>query len=329
VGEVEPDRPHAHAYDEMLAPGGTVRPPYRGPPRRHRTHRRRRRAAAATNEADPTVVVLTPGVANSAYFEHSLLARQRGVELVEGRDLFCRDNAVYVIVSRVETTPATRAFRYTDYWGTTVTAFDLHAPHTELAVTVTSVVETADAVEPVRTATWAELGSEAVRDRYTETLEFTDYVPHDRELARTVRGLRRGKDPADAVLAACRWVRSHLTYQAGTTGVHTSAVEAWDTRKGGCQDFAHLTLLLLREMGVPARYVSGYLLPRANTEVRETVRGESHAWIEAWTGGWWGYDPTNDMEISHRHVWVAKAATTPTSRRSRASTRVARRQRST
>lgn len=54
------------------------------------------RAAAAINEADPTVVVLTPGVANSAYFEHSLLARLMGVELVEGRDLFCRDNMVYM-----------------------------------------------------------------------------------------------------------------------------------------------------------------------------------------------------------------------------------------
>ena len=54
------------------------------------------RNAAATNEADPTVVVLTPGVYNSAYFEHSLLARQMGVELVEGRDLFCRDNTVYM-----------------------------------------------------------------------------------------------------------------------------------------------------------------------------------------------------------------------------------------
>lgn len=54
------------------------------------------RASAAPNEADPTVVVLTPGVYNSAYFEHSLLARQMGVELVEGRDLFCRDNFVYM-----------------------------------------------------------------------------------------------------------------------------------------------------------------------------------------------------------------------------------------
>ena len=65
------------------------------------------------------------------------------------------DHRQNVIVSRVETVPPTRSYRYDDYWGTTVTAFDLHAPHTRLAVTATSVVETADPVEPVRTAGWA------------------------------------------------------------------------------------------------------------------------------------------------------------------------------
>ncbi len=60
------------------------------------------RAAAAANVADPNVVVLTPGVHNSAYFEHSLLARLMGVELVEGRDLFCRDNAVYMRTTQGE-----------------------------------------------------------------------------------------------------------------------------------------------------------------------------------------------------------------------------------
>jgi transglutaminase-like putative cysteine protease len=67
----------------------------------------------------------------------------------------------------------------------------------------------------------------------------------------------------------------------------------------------HLTLLLLREAGVPARYVSGYLLPDAQAQVRQTVTGESHAWIEAWTGGLWGYDPTDLIDIGDRHVWVA------------------------
>jgi transglutaminase-like putative cysteine protease len=215
------------------------------------------------------------------------------------------DSRQNVIVSRVETTPATRLFRYTDYWGTTVTSFDLHAPHRELAVVATSVVETGEASPPATGASWADLGSDDVRDRHAEMLEFTAYIPHDRELAKVARVLRKEKTPRDAVVAACRWVHDHLTYQPGSTGVHTSALEAWEAGKGVCQDYVHLTLLLLREAGVPARYVSGYLMPRADVQVRQTVTGESHAWVEAWTGGWWGYDPTNLLEIGHRHVWVA------------------------
>ncbi|MCE3552225.1 transglutaminase family protein [Pseudonocardia sp. RS11V-5] len=215
------------------------------------------------------------------------------------------DSHQNVIVSRVETVPATRAYSYEDYWGTQVTAFDLHAPHTELLVTGTSVVETGDAVEQVREATWEDLASEAVRDRYTEMLEFTEYVGRDGELAGIAKNLTRGKEPADAVLAACERVRDTMTYQVGTTGVRTSAPEAWQAGKGVCQDYAHLTLVLLREMGIPARYVSGYLLPLQDVEVGETVSGQSHAWIEAHTGGWWGFDPTNGIPIGYRHVSVA------------------------
>lgn len=210
-----------------------------------------------------------------------------------------------VIVSRVETVPATRSFRYEDYWGTTVTAFDLHAPHRELVVTGTSVVETGDGTGPVDGATWADLASEEIRDRYTEMLEFTSYVSRDPELAKIAAALKKGRRPVEAVLAACDWVRETMTYQPGTTGVHTSAVEAWQAGKGVCQDYAHLSLVLLREMGIPSRYVSGYLLPRDDVEIGNTVEGQSHAWIEARTGAWWGYDPTNGIPIGHRHVWVA------------------------
>ena len=136
-------------------------------------------------------------------------------------------------------------------------------------------------------------------------LEFTDYVERNRDLARVARALKRGKDPADAVLGAARWVREHLDLPAGHHRRAHRCGRGVGGAQGVCQDFAHLTLLLVREMGIPARYVSGYLLPSAATEIRQTVRGESHAWIEAWTGGWWGYDPTNDIEIGHRHVWVA------------------------
>jgi transglutaminase-like putative cysteine protease len=215
------------------------------------------------------------------------------------------DNRQNVIVTRVETVPATRAYRFTDYWGTVVTSFDLHAPHTELEVVATSVVETGDTAPVNREASWEDVTHDKVADRHTEMLEFSNYVSSDRGLAKVAATLRRNLKPADAAMAACRWVHENLRYQPGSTGVHTSAVEAWQAGEGVCQDYVHLSLALLRRLGIPARYVSGYLIPKADTEVKQTVRGESHAWVEIWTGGWWGYDPTNDIPIGNRHVLVA------------------------
>jgi transglutaminase-like putative cysteine protease len=215
------------------------------------------------------------------------------------------DRRQNLVVSRVETDPATRAYRYTDYWGTDVTAFDLHAPHTELKIVSSSVVETGELMTPVDEASWPDMRSAGLLDRYAEFLEPTIYVPRNRELASIARELRKGRRPVEAVLAVSEWVHDKLTYQRGTTGVHSSAVDAWHAREGVCQDYAHLTLALLRSIGVPARYVSGYLHTKPNASVGETVSGESHAWIEAWTGGWWGFDPTNDVEIGPRHIWVA------------------------
>jgi transglutaminase-like putative cysteine protease len=217
------------------------------------------------------------------------------------------DRRQNLVVSRVETTPATRSYRYTDYWGTEVTAFDLHAPHTELKIVSSAVVETGDITSPADGASWADLRSSAVVDRYAEYLEWTPYVPKHRELAGIARSLRKGRTPAEAVLAVSEWVHDKLTYQPGTTGVHSSAMDAWEAREGVCQDYAHLTLAVLRAIGIPSRYVSGYLHPKPDARIGETVRGESHAWIEAWTGGWWGFDPTNDVEIGPRHIWVAMA----------------------
>lgn len=217
------------------------------------------------------------------------------------------DRRQNLVVSRVETTPATRSYRYTDYWGTEVTAFDLHAPHTELKIVSSAVVETGDITSPADGASWADLRSSAVVDRYAEYLEWTPYVPKHRELAGIARSLRKGRTPAEAVLAVSEWVHDKLTYQPGTTGVHSSAMDAWEAREGVCQDYAHLSLAVLRSIGIPSRYVSGYLHPKPDARIGETVRGESHAWIEAWTGGWWGFDPTNDVEIGPRHIWVAMA----------------------
>ncbi|RZQ65142.1 transglutaminase family protein [Amycolatopsis suaedae] len=215
------------------------------------------------------------------------------------------DRRQNVVAHRIETSPATRAYRYSDYWGTVVTSFDLHAPHTEFTVVATSVVETMDAPVPVRDANWKQLRSDEVVDERSEYLETTDYTPRDRELSRMARELCRGKGPADAVLAICGWVYEQLKYQPGTTGVHSTATDAWRAREGVCQDFAHVSLTMLRSVGIPARYVSGYLHTRPEAKLDETVEGESHAWIDAWTGGWWAYDPTNAIPVGPRHVWVA------------------------
>ncbi|GGK63735.1 transglutaminase-like protein [Nocardia camponoti] len=214
------------------------------------------------------------------------------------------DSRQNVILNRVETVPATRSYRYTDYWGTAVTAFDLHAPHTELEVTGSSVVETEPFSGPADELSFDELHEDRVIDRFDEMLSPTNYVPRDRKLASVAKQLSRGEPPAKAVVRAAEWVHKEMDYIAGTTSVHTSALQAFAERRGVCQDYAHLTLVLLRSMGIPSRYVSGYLHPKPGAELGETVAGQSHAWIEAWTGQWWGYDPTNNIAINEQHVSV-------------------------
>ncbi|MBF6150401.1 transglutaminase family protein, partial [Nocardia nova] len=112
------------------------------------------------------------------------------------------DSRQNVILNRVETVPSTRSYRYVDYWGTTVTAFDLHAPHTELEVTGSSVVETEPFASPEEELPWERLRSEPVVDRYDELLTATGYVPRDRRLGTVARQLTRGVAPAKAVVRA-------------------------------------------------------------------------------------------------------------------------------
>lgn len=214
------------------------------------------------------------------------------------------DSRQNVIVNRIETAPATRSYRYVDYWGTLVTAFDLHAPHMELKVTSSSVVETDRPELPAVVAGWSDLKSERVLDRFDEVLAPTRYTPVSKRIDRVARHLAKGHEPQEAALAAMEWVRDELQYVPGSTGVHYSGLDALREGKGVCQDFAHLSLILLRAMGIPSRYVSGYLYPTAEPDIGHTVEGESHAWIQIWTGGWWDFDPTNDKSINEQYVSV-------------------------
>lgn len=214
------------------------------------------------------------------------------------------DSRQNVILNRVETVPATRSYRYVDYWGTAVTAFDLHAPHTELEVTSSSVVETDKGETPEDKVAWDDLTEESVIDRFDEVLTPTHYTPASKRIERVGEKIAKDHDPFEAVVAAANWVHTELDYVPGTTGVHSSGLDALREGKGVCQDFAHLTLILLRGMGIPARYVSGYLHPNPKAPVGDAIDGQSHAWIQAWTGGWWNYDPTNDTDINEQYVSV-------------------------
>lgn len=214
--------------------------------------------------------------------------------------------AQLTLESTVVTSPRARQQRYRDYWGTQVVSFDVHAPHTELEVVATSVVETADALAPPEAAGWDLLRSDAVRDRHVELLVPSARALPDAALLAVAQDVKAGR-PYETMMEAVERVHDHVAYRPGTTGVSTSAVEAWQLGAGVCQDIAHVSLAVLRALGIPARYVSGYLHPGGpDALVGETVRGESHAWVEVWLGRWWGFDPTNAVPAGERHVVVAR-----------------------
>ena len=194
-------------------------------------------------------------------------------------------------------TPAVRPFRYVDYWGTAVDAFDIHVPHTELVVLATSTVETAPPRAVPAGISWSELAAPAVQDRFAELLTASSFVTAEPELTELGRSLRAEPTPLQAGLRAAEWTHQALRYERGATHVRTSSAEARAAGKGVCQDFAHVTLALLRAVGLPARYVSGYLYPAAEAEVGEMMTGESHAWVEFWAGDWVAADTTSLAEV--------------------------------
>jgi transglutaminase-like putative cysteine protease len=216
------------------------------------------------------------------------------------------DATQITLESRIEVLPAAGTYRYRDYWGTEVTSFDIHTPHSELVVTATSVVETHLRSPTPEGLSWADLQAEPVADRQAEWLGFTRRTDPNGELAELARTAAGSAAPAEAAVACLTAVRENMEYVAGATGVHSTGLDAWRERKGVCQDFAHVSLAMLRSLGVPARYVSGYLHPRAVATIGDTVAGESHAWVEWWDGAWIGYDPTNGKPVGEHHVAVAR-----------------------
>lgn len=211
-----------------------------------------------------------------------------------------------VLHTRLDVSPTPWLSSYTDYWGTAVTAFEVHELHHHLSVVATSAVDVSDARPVPVGLSWWEMLSDQIPETHAEYLTLSAaVVPGDDLLARA-RDLAPGADtPSDFARAVCELIHREVQYVQGSTDVQTRAQEAWAERKGVCQDIVHLTLGCLRSLGVPSRYVSGYLHPRQEPQLGETVHGESHAWVEWWDGAWIGFDPTNASEPSVRHIMVA------------------------
>ncbi|MEU6373491.1 transglutaminase family protein [Streptomyces sp. NPDC046909] len=208
--------------------------------------------------------------------------------------------------SRVTVTPAASTWSYWDYWGTQVTGFDLMDPHADLTITASSLVETSPA-DPLPAAPAWEVVAE--RTRNSRLLEFAGPTARTTVPAKLVKKARKasaGLDPHETAVAVSALVADRVTYLPGATSVNTSPAEAWEQGAGVCQDITHLTLGLLRGVGLPARYVSGYLHPERDAELHRPVAGQSHAWIEYWAGDWCGYDPTNRTRADESHVVVGR-----------------------
>ncbi len=226
----------------------------------------------------------------------------------EARMLPVTGDGQLVLYSNLDISPMSSTHSYVDYWGTRVSSFEILNQHSELSLTATSLIEVRSRDHVERELTWDELAVETARaTAYVEQLAQTPRTRPPQEVVDLARKLvAEHADPCAAALAICTAIGERIEYMPGVTGVHTTAMEAWEHRKGVCQDITHLAIGALRSVGIAARYVSGYLHPQPDAAVGVTVAGESHAWVEWYCGQWHGFDPTNLIDIGERHVIVGR-----------------------
>lgn len=214
------------------------------------------------------------------------------------------------ISSHVEVDPPAAILDFKDAFGNVAHAISVHPPHDTLTIVATAEVERSEP-RPVRATRvpFAEfLGEDdaRLRDQF-EYLTPTRYVPFSDRLRKFFWTTRPAPTERvdDYALRIVRYVRDQFEYDRRTTHVHSSVDDVLSAGGGVCQDFAHLTIGLLRLAGLPARYVSGYLAGDERTS--EPGEQASHAWIEVLLpgAGWTGFDPTHRGRTSERHVRVA------------------------
>jgi len=226
----------------------------------------------------------------------------------EARMLPTTSEGQFVLFSHLDISPMSSSHGYVDYWGTRVNSFEILTPHRELALTATSLVEVNRPAHEPHPSDWDGLAEAVVAQTATvEQLAQTHLTEPPDEVRDLAAHAAAAGSPCEAALAICHEIGERMVYMAGVTGVQSTARDAWAEGRGVCQDITHLALGALRSVGLPARYVSGYLHPQPSAEVGATVVGESHAWVEWYCGGEWrGYDPTNQLEIGDRHVLVGR-----------------------
>jgi transglutaminase-like putative cysteine protease len=211
----------------------------------------------------------------------------------------------------IEVTPKAAVLAYDDSFKNRVHAISVHPPHEELSIVAISVVErTAPrAGAPLRVPFGEFLAEDAARSaEHFEFLNPSHFVPFSERLRKFFWSARPA--PTETVLEyttrMVRYVRDQFEYEKDKTHVYSNVDDILAAGGGVCQDFAHLTIGLLRLAGVPARYVSGYLAPRAGVDVNYADQA-SHAWVEVLLPGtgWTGFDPTLRSRTTDHHIRVA------------------------
>ena len=213
----------------------------------------------------------------------------------------------------VTTTPSSRVASYVDYWGTRVDTFGIRAPHRELEVVAEATVETLPREVPTERIPIAEVHDDEFADPLREYLLPSPHVTWGSEVAARARAIAAGAgDHLVELVQAVHDDVAGLTYEPGSTYVGVSVDEVVRGGSGVCQDFAHVSLAVYRELGVPARYVSGYLFAVDDATGRhdgvDEVSVQTHAWVEVAVPrhGWVALDPTNSQPVGERHVAIGR-----------------------
>ncbi|WP_269522966.1 transglutaminase family protein [Coraliomargarita parva] len=225
-----------------------------------------------------------------------------------------QSNAAQKILSReLSIEPDTLVDHYVDYFGNNVEFFSIPHRHTSLTVRAEANVETFPIQLPSR-VTDTPVGEcrqvyNSTRYQLFEYLEPTGLVPLHQHRRIRKRFFRQAEPIGECLLKLNEWIFKSFEYRSGVTDISTPISRVVATRRGVCQDFAHLMLAILRSNGIPARYVSGYIeaYDPEKTDAKLIGAAASHAWVEVYLPGgyWWGLDPTNNQAAGERHIVVA------------------------